>query len=671
MRAILLLTLAGVVGFVRAEPVQGDFSIRIDPARRTLAGEARLRIDGPGAATLRLGARFRPESATMNGQPLGAPMRREETLRWELPAGRAPRQVELQWSGDLEPLDARLDQRQTLENHLPVTGAEGTFLPADSGWYPAVVGQLFRYRLTLSLPAPQRGLVAGRLLREDEQDGMYRATFDFVHPAEGMDLMAGPYTLQERSIRSAGGRDIRLRTYFHPRIAELAAGYLDALKGYIDLYEGWIGAYPFSEFSVVSSPTPTGLGMPTLTYLGVDVLRLPFIKATSLGHEVLHNWWGNGVYPDYARGNWSEGLTTFMADYAYQERAGAEAARQMRLSWLRDFAAIPPGQDGALQEFTSRTHGTSQIVGYHKAAMVFFMLRDRLGPDPFVEGIRRFWEKEQFHIASWQDLQTAYEVSSGQNLGPFFEQWLSRPGAPEIAITQAESVRNGDRYRVRLRLTQRAPPYRLRVPVTLQTERGDEAALVELVGEATNFEWTTPARPKAVVLDPDFRLFRRLGLEEASPILRDVMVAAQTATLIVGGDAVWRDAAALLAREMLDYPAAPVSGPQGAGPVLLIGLPSAADGWLAAQGWPARPPEVGLHGSVQVWAARRADGVIAVVVSAKDAGALAAVARALPHYGRQSYLVFDGDQVVRKGIWPARPLTKTIAHGARESNSAQ
>jgi hypothetical protein len=32
--------------------------------------------------------------------------------------------------------------------------------------------------------------------------------------------------------------------------------------------------------------------MCSLTYLGRDILKLPFIKTTSLGHEVLHNWWG-------------------------------------------------------------------------------------------------------------------------------------------------------------------------------------------------------------------------------------------------------------------------------------------------------------------------------------------------------------------------------------------
>ena len=139
--------------------------------------------------------------------------------------------------------------------------------------------------------------------------------------------MAGPYRVTERKFTGAGNRAITLRTLLHEEVADLGAGYLDATERYLRLYEDWIGPYPYGSFSIVSSPTPTGFGMPTLTYLGIDVLRLPFIRDTSLGHEVLHNWWGNGVYPDYATGNWSEGLTTFMADHAYREQAGPAAAR--------------------------------------------------------------------------------------------------------------------------------------------------------------------------------------------------------------------------------------------------------------------------------------------------------------------------------------------------------
>jgi hypothetical protein len=41
------------------------------------------------------------------------------------------------------------------------------------------------------------------------------------------------------------------------------------------------------------------------------------------------------------------------------------------------------------------------------------------------------------------------------------------------------------------------------------------------------------------------------------------------------------------------------------------------------------------------------------VVSVSDAESLEALARPLPHYGAQSYLILDGGRVIERGIWPA------------------
>jgi hypothetical protein len=64
------------------------------------------------------------------------------------------------------------------------------------------------------------------------------------HPVEGIDLMIGPYVLKERVV-SINTATITLRTYFHPDIANLAEGYLDAAKNYLTRYANQIGAYPY------------------------------------------------------------------------------------------------------------------------------------------------------------------------------------------------------------------------------------------------------------------------------------------------------------------------------------------------------------------------------------------------------------------------------------------
>ena len=103
-------------------------------------------------------------------------------------------------------------------------------------------------------------------------------------------------------------------------------------RRYIALYEELIGPYPFQQFSIVENFFPTGYGFPSYTLLGSTVIRLPFIIETSLGHEIAHCWWGNGVLVDDRQGNWCEGLTTYLADYLYKERTSEEEGRQLQAS---------------------------------------------------------------------------------------------------------------------------------------------------------------------------------------------------------------------------------------------------------------------------------------------------------------------------------------------------
>src|SRR5208337_4444995 len=91
------------------------------------------------------------------------------------------------------------------------------------------------------------------------------------------------------------------------------------------------------RFSIVENSMPVGYSMPTYTVLGQAVVRLPFIPETSLGHEILHQWFGNSVYVDYAGGNWAEGLTSFLADHLYEEEKGR--GKEYRKGLLIDFAS--------------------------------------------------------------------------------------------------------------------------------------------------------------------------------------------------------------------------------------------------------------------------------------------------------------------------------------------
>jgi aminopeptidase N len=618
-----------------------DLDVRLDPATREFAATARI-IDKNGIGGFDLAPNFEITALTVNGRA-AKPSQHPGHTGHALPAG--SREVEIRYRATLKAL-ATLDHRQALGDRSATAGADGSFLPAASGWYPDV-GRLFSYRLALTLPAGQKGLVPGALLKEKDGADGYRAEFDFPDPAEGIDLMAGPYAVAERTLKLPGGRDIRVRTWFHPDIAELAPGYLDDSARYIERYSRLIGDYPFAMFSVVSSPTPTGFGMPGLTYLGRDVLRLPFIRGTSLGHEVLHNWWGNGVYPDWPHGNWSEGLTTFLADYAYKQDEGADAAREMRLSWLRDLAAVPVAEDTALKDFTARRHGISSIVGYNKSAMVFLMLEDEIGRAAFKRGLRLFWQRHRFRAAAWNDLAAAFSEAAGRPLAAFFRQWVERPGAPELRLKSAEQ--RSDALTLHLA---GAGDYALGLPLRLNLADRSEMRTASLKAGESTLVLKVAGEVRSVELDPDYRLWRRVDPALLPPILREVFIAPNAGVVLAGEDGELRAAALALSARLLDArPDAIGATLPASGPVLILGKTQELDTWLAAQGLPPRPLAV-TAGSAQVWAGRDRNGRPYAVISVADVAALKALERPLPHYGKQSWLVFDGPRATDKGVWP-------------------
>lgn len=668
LAAIAVLSLAAAARGEAAPPTAAhlDLDVELNPASRELRAIARLRASGEFVFTLHRSLKVL--AASVHGRPINV---RSESARGGLRAwrGSVPHDgaLRLEYGGTLPALDRALDHRGVLRMRAPMAATAGSFLHSGSGWYPQPAAR-FSYRVKLTLPGEQRGLVAGRLVSETlppGDGGRYEAVFDFEQPAEGIDLMAGPYRVRERLVSRTGAPPLRLRTYFFEGMEGLAESYLADSARYIELYSGLVGAYPFAGFSVVASPLPTGFGMPSLTYIGADVLKLPFIRATSLGHEVLHNWWGNGVYVDYATGNWSEGLTTFMADYFYKEQQSAAAAQEMRLSWLRDFAAVPADSQQPLSAFRSRTHGAEAAVGYGKAAMVFFMLRDEIGEEAFRRGIRRFWAAHRFKVASWDDLRIAFEEASGRMLRSFFEQWVVRAGGPRLEIAEAR-MQNEGKKTLAVTLTQTAPPYSLRVPLEWTAEGHGGTQRVEVARERNVVTFAVDAPPQGVRLDPEFRLWRRLESEALPPILRQWIIARAPRLSIVSASEDVRHAAQALARRFFEAPATAASSLDSTreeAPLLIIGLHADIERTLAAWGLPPRPETVANHGSAQVWTVERGGSPPPIaVISARDAESLAMLARPLPHYGSQSYLAFEGSRVIARGIWPAQarlvPVTR-------------
>jgi len=359
---------------------------------------------------------------------------------------------------------------------------QGTFLSGAAGWYPDIAGSRATFRLRVESPAGVKCVTSGRRLEQGTTDDREHVVWETAGPLPSLSLAAGPFVVREEM---ADG--IPVATYFYPETDKLAAGYLRATADYLNLYRGLFGPYPFEKFAVVENFFPTGYGFPSWTLIGSSVVRLPFIVETSLGHEIAHSWWGNGVLVDPLQGNWSEGLTTYVADHLYKERSAAAEGREYRLKILRDYASlVTPERDFPLQQFSGRRSAATQAVGYGKAAMVFHMLRRRVGEEAFWRGLRQVARERMQRTASWEDFVAALGESAPKD---FRRQWIERSGAPQLRLEGVSAKQGDGRWKVVGALVQTGPLYDLQVPLRLETAAGRVDHSVACTGRRTPFSF--------------------------------------------------------------------------------------------------------------------------------------------------------------------------------------
>ena len=662
MKTPIISALAALALWLLASSAQAEVSaldhqiaLHLDPLARTLQVSDRITLKGSGEATFHFAASMVITAITVDGRT-EPQIRQGETLRINLGTA-GTHVIDLHYKGLL----SRMSERAGGLASPPLMASQsGSYLASGSAWHPIAPRLAATYQVTMTLPAPQKAVVPGRLLAEETRAGQYRAVFKSEIAAEGIVLVGGPFNVVEQR-----HGDITLRTYFVSGLENLSEDYLKSTADYIERYTKIIGDYPFSSFSIVSSPLPVGLGFAGMTYIGERVLVLPFIRFTSLGHEVLHNWWGNAVEVDYEKGNWAEGLTTYMADYAFAAERNQDKGKQMRTGWLRDYAALPPRRDHAVRSFISRDHDASQIIGYNKVAYIFHMLERKIGKQSFDQGIRDFWSRHKFTTAGWPEIRAVFAQASGQDLSVFFAQWLDRSGAARLVLSDIERTPQ----RLSFTLSQPDLAYALEVPIRLVTTDGEEMFQASIDGAASRIELALAAGPLSLTIDPDFDLFRRLGASEAPPILRDTTLNTNTVVIYAGSDPEMEQTSRELAARLLDGPPRFAENSSTAslqGALLIIGEGTAVRQFLDDRNLPSTPKGLTGRGSAKAWAWRWGDGQgkshPLLVVEASNHQALLALLSPLPHYGRRGYLIFNGAKVIDDGVWPAAagPLAVTF-----------
>jgi hypothetical protein len=356
-----------------------------------------------------------------------------------------------------------------------------------------------------------------------------------------------------------------------------------------------------------------------------------------------------------------------MADYAYREEQSAQAAKQMRHGWLRNYATLPPASERRLSEFRSRHHTASATIGYGKAAMMFYDLRERLGREEFMAGIRLFWVRHRYHSAGFDELRDAFETVSATSLADFFEQWLERTGAPEIRTLNARLAEDAG-TELELELSQdaesvRTTPFSVSLPLRIFTVTETLDLRVNLSETQQKLDIPAPSTPVSVQIDPDFEVWRKLLPEEAPPILRDVIAAEQV--VIAPLEPILKDSLLGFARVFAEGTVKSVGAgtPTSSSPLIIAGSKTDVVRRLDTLGRAARPADI-APGTIEAWVAPdpgRRILVIAIDPALIAQAQLPRLGRRFRHLASYSWISLSEEGQMQRGHWPNETPSVTVS----------
>ncbi len=275
----------------------------------------------------------------------------------------------------------------------------------------------------------------------------------------------------------------------------------------LEFFSEHIGPYPYEKLAGVQAAGVSGgmelasaifYGERSVSGRGVDSL---------VAHEVAHQWFGDAVTERDWDDVWlSEGFATYFALLFLEHDVGRDAF-VAGLKRSRETVFNIEKRNPRLAIIHDNLADMRKVLNrlvYQKGGWTLHMLRGRLGTETFWAGIRDYYRRYRDGNVSTDDFRRVMEENSGQDLGWFFQQWLKRPGSPEVNGTW--QYRPAE-HRIDIELTQAQPgdPYRLPIEVGVFAEGSTEPRIekIELTERQQHFEVKADKPPASVALDPN------------------------------------------------------------------------------------------------------------------------------------------------------------------------
>jgi len=287
-----------------------------------------------------------------------------------------------------------------------------------------------------------------------------------------------------------------------------------------------IAPYPYEKLALIVGATRFG-GMENSSAIVFpstlfehrpnEKIRTRFDIPTHLeevvAHEIAHQWFGDSVTESTWADLWlSEGFATYFAGLFVEKYDGEAAFRDYMRDAAQRYFRFEQQRNLPIHD-TSTTDLMALLNpnNYEKGAWVLHMLRRRLGDEAFFKGLRDYYNAHAGGNASSEDLRTALEKASKNDLRDFFARWVYGAGHPRYELGWGSMERRAvTSVVIRLNQLQDGDAFLDPVPIEFVVNGKKERRTIVPTGKSTTVTIQLPANPSAISIDPDDTLLKEV-----------------------------------------------------------------------------------------------------------------------------------------------------------------
>ena len=294
--------------------------------------------------------------------------------------------------------------------------------------------------------------------------------------------------------------------YVAPEQRKILPGAFAHAGDIVQFYASLVGPFPYEKLAHLQSETRYG-GMENATaiFYADQLFRRGGVTEGLIAHETAHQWFGDAVTEKLWPHVWlSEGFATYFAALYTQHAHGDSAFRvemaRLRSQILADTVSVP--KRPVIDTLETDLVALLNVNSYQKGAWVLHMLRSELGDSVFFHGLRDYFSSHKHGSALTGDLRVALERASGRELRGFFNQWLRRPGYPDVEMTWTSDPQQGTVATIKQ--GGRFGYFDFTLPIVVVDGNGARhASKISVTAKPTTRVQIAPDQAREVIFDPD------------------------------------------------------------------------------------------------------------------------------------------------------------------------